>query len=133
MLAGTAAMSRVSVTTGYALGIAVPMVVFGIGQGLGLSALTTGGMAGVGPRDAGIAGGLVNVAHHLGGAFGLGILVTVFDTAGAGAHGPQELLAHRVSAALTAATVFLLAALVVTIMGRLPARARSGHPIRTMA
>ena len=49
MLVGTALMSRVSVTTGYALGIGLPMVVFGIGQGLGLSALTTGGTKG-GPR-----------------------------------------------------------------------------------
>ena len=38
MLAGTAWMSRVSVDTGYVLGIAVPMVVFGVGQGLGSAA-----------------------------------------------------------------------------------------------
>jgi EmrB/QacA subfamily drug resistance transporter len=99
MLAGTTLMSRVSVTTGYALGIALPMIVFGIGQGFGLSTLTTAGMAGVRAQDASVAGGLVNVAHHLGGAVGLGILVTIFDAAGAGAHG-RELLAHRVSAAL---------------------------------
>ena len=72
-------------------------------QGLGLSALTTAGMAGVAAEDAGVAGGLVNVAHHLGGALGLGILVTVFDAAGAAGDGPHELLAHRVSAALTVA------------------------------
>ena len=69
------------------------MVIFGVGQGLGLSALTTGGMAGVAAKDAGVAGGLVNVAHHLGGALGLGILVTVFDAAGAAGDGPRELLA----------------------------------------
>src|SRR4051812_2729397 len=82
MLIGTAWMSRLSPTTGYAVGIAVPMLVFGVGQGFGLSALTTAGMARVSPRDAGVAGGLVNVAHHLGGALGLGVLVTVFDAAG---------------------------------------------------
>src|SRR3954470_16617393 len=87
MLIGTAWMSRLSPTTGYAVGIAVPMLVFGVGQGFGLSALTTAGMARVSPRDAGVAGGLVNVAHHLGGALGLGVLVTVFDAAGGGAHG----------------------------------------------
>jgi EmrB/QacA subfamily drug resistance transporter len=116
MLVGTAAMSRVSPTTGYALGIALPMIVFGIGQGFGLSALTTAGMAGVAPRDAAVAGGLVNVAHHLGGAVGLGILVTVFDAAG-GAAGGRDLLAGRVSAALTAACAFLILALVVTAAG----------------
>ncbi|WP_051324557.1 MFS transporter [Candidatus Solirubrobacter pratensis] len=66
--------------------------------------------------------GLVNVAHHLGGALGLGILVTVFDAAGAAGDGPRELLADRVSAALTAAAAFLVLALLVTLMGR-PRRA----------
>jgi MFS family permease len=123
MLGGTAWMSRVSVDTGYLLGIAVPMIVFGIGQGLGLSSLTTGGMAGVQPRDAAVAGGLVNVAHHLGGALGLGILVTVFDAAGSGSDGPQELLADRVSAALTVASLFLVLALAVTLATRTRTRA----------
>jgi MFS family permease len=117
MLIGTAWMTRASATTAYALGIALPMIVFGIGQGFGLSTLTTAGMSQVAPRDAGVAGGLVNVAHHLGGALGLGVLVTVFDAAGAGAHGP-DLLAHRVSASLSAASVFLVLALVVTVVSR---------------
>jgi len=118
MLAGTAWMSGVSVSTGYLAGIALPMIVFGIGQGLGLSSLTSAGMAGVAPRDAGVAGGLVNVAHHLGGAVCLGILVTVFDAAGSNASGARSLLADRVSAALTAATVLLILALAVTLIAR---------------
>jgi EmrB/QacA subfamily drug resistance transporter len=132
MLIGSAWMSRVSVSTGYVAGVALPMIIFGIGQGLGLSALTTAGMAGVAPQDAGVAGGLVNVAHHLGGAVGLGALITVFDAAGAGAHGPRELLADRVSAALTAGTAFLVLALAVTLLARPRARSssvkRSGQP-----
>ena len=40
MLVGTAWVSRVSMDTPYLLGIAVPMVIFGLGQGLGLSSLT---------------------------------------------------------------------------------------------
>lgn len=52
MLIGTAWLSRVSLDTRYLTGIALPMVAFGIGQGLGLSALTTAGMAGVAPEDA---------------------------------------------------------------------------------
>jgi EmrB/QacA subfamily drug resistance transporter len=125
MLIGTAWMSRVSVDTAYVTGIALPMVVFGIGQGFGLSALTTAGMAGVAPQDAGVAGGLVNVAHHLGGAVGLGILITVFDADGSGAHGPREVLADRVSAALTAGTAFLVLALAVTLLARPRARSSS--------
>jgi len=97
---------------------ALPMVAFGIGQGLGLSSLTTAGMAGVGADDAGVAGGLVNVAHHIGGALGLGILVTVFAAAGAGAHSARELLAQRVSASLTGAALMLALALLVTVVAR---------------
>jgi hypothetical protein len=92
------------------------MVVFGLGQGLGLSSLTTAGMAGVPPRDAGVAGGLVNVFHHLGGALGLGILVTVFDAAGSPGDGATALLGDRVSAALSAACLFLVVATVVLLV-----------------
>lgn len=116
MLIGTAWISRVSVDTGYLAGIALPMIIFGVGQGLGLSTLTTAGMAGVAREDAGVAGGLVNVAHHTGGALGLGILVTIFAAAGAGTHGPQQLLATRVSASLTGAAIFVAAALLVTLI-----------------
>src|SRR3954462_7689394 len=117
-LIGTAWASRVGPDTGYLAGIALPMLVFGIGQGFGLSALTTGGMAGVAAEDAGVAGGLVNVAHHLGGALGLGILVTVFDAAGGLGDTPHVLLADRVSAALTVAVAFLALALAVTLLTR---------------
>ena len=122
MLVGTAWTSRVGADTAYLVGIALPMLVFGIGQGLGLSALTTGGMARVSAKDAGVAGGLVNVAHHLGGALGLGMLVAVFDAAGAAGDGPREMLAHRVSAALTIAAALLVLALLVTLIAR-PRRA----------
>jgi EmrB/QacA subfamily drug resistance transporter len=123
MLIGTAWTSRVSVDTAYGLGVALPMVVFGVGQGLGLSSLTTAGMAAVEPRDAAVAGGLVNVSHHLGGAIGLGILVTVFDAAGSASEPARALLADRVSAALTAACLFLALALMVMLATRTaPAR-----------
>src|SRR3954463_7728184 len=127
MLTGTALTSRVSPTTGYVLGIALPMLVFGIGQGLGLSTLTLAGMAGVAPQDAGVAGALVNVAHHLGGALGLGILITVFDAAGAGQHG-RPLLAERGSASLPSARLPLIPPLLVTLLARPHRRAET--PVR---
>src|SRR4051812_6735075 len=101
MLIGTAWMSRVGAGTAYLAGIALPMVIFGVGQGLGLSALTTGGMAGVAAKDAGVAGGPVNRSHHLRGALRLGDPLTVFDAAGAARGGPHQLRAHRGSAPLT--------------------------------
>ena len=135
-----------SADTNYLVGIALPMLIFGVGQGLGLSTLTTGGMAGVSREDAGVAGGLVNVAHHIGGALGLGILVSVFAAAGGGAHDPQQLLAQRVSASLTGAAIFIALALIVTLIIRphtrstsrarlhLEARPRAAHnPARPQA
>lgn len=116
MLIGIVWMGRISASTGYLTGLVVPMVIFGLGQGLGLSTLTTGGLAGVNRQDAGVAGGLVNVAHHTGGALGLGILVTIFAAAGAGAHTPHQLLADRVSASLTGAAIFLALALLIMLI-----------------
>ena len=69
-----------------------------------------------------------NVAHHTGGALGLGILVTIFAAAGAGAHGPQQLLADRVSASLTGAAIFIVLALIVTLITH--PRARRAVPAR---
>ena len=122
MLIGTAWISRLSASTGYLTGLLAPMIIFGIGQGLGLSTLTTAGMAGVDTRDAGVAGGLVNVSHHTGGALGLGLLITIFAAAGRGAR--QALLADRVSAALTGAAVLLALALLVTLITH-PGRRRA--------
>jgi hypothetical protein len=125
MLAGTVWMSRLSPATGYLGGLAVPMVIFGIGQGLGLSTLTTAGMARVEHRDASVAGGLVNVSHHLGGAIGLGILTTLFVAAGGHATG-RVLLSTRVSASLTGAAVLLALALGITAVSQLAVRRRGG-------
>jgi predicted MFS family arabinose efflux permease len=116
-------LSRLSVDSAYLTGIAPPMLLYGAAQGLVLSSLTTAGVAGVPPEDAGVAGGLVNVAHHLGGALGLGILTTVFATATVPGVGPHELLAPRVSAAFTGAVVITLVALLVTGLVARAARA----------
>jgi Major Facilitator Superfamily len=116
MLIGAVWLSRISADTDYLTGIAIPMIIFGIGQGLGLSALTNAGMAGVAARDASAAGGLVNVTHHLGGAFGLGILVTIFNAAGSEAHGTEQLLADRVAAAFTGASVLMALAVLITLI-----------------
>ncbi|WP_284144482.1 MFS transporter [Furfurilactobacillus milii] len=70
-------MSFFTVSTGYWLGIALPMLVIGIGQGLSLSPFTAAGVAHTDVRDAGAASGVVNVMHQIGGSVGLSILVSV--------------------------------------------------------
>jgi len=68
-------------TVGYWLGIALPMVVIGVGQGLALSPFTAAGVAHTQGADAGAASGVVNVMHQIGGSVGLSILVAVQNMA----------------------------------------------------
>jgi predicted MFS family arabinose efflux permease len=128
MVVSTAWLSRLSAHTDYLTGIALPMLFYGAAQGLALSSLTTAGMAGVAHEDAGVAGGLVNVAHHLGGALGLGILTTLFASATLQGAGPRELLAHRVDAAFTGGVVLAVGALAVTVYVWRTSRAGSVTP-----
>jgi EmrB/QacA subfamily drug resistance transporter len=130
---GMAWLSRISTHTHYFPQIAIPMVILGIGMGIAFAPLTSAGIAGVSPQDAGAASGLVNVAHQLGGSLGLSILITVFASATrAGELHPlagvsaklegQNELAHAVSTALTGSAVFLALGLaVVVIVMRRPA------------
>lgn len=109
-------LSRLSAETPYVTGIALPMVLLGIGQGASLGPLTAAGITRVTSDDAGAASGLVNVAHQLGGSLGLGILVTVFAAAGSKTLTGSALLAHQVSEALTVGAGLLAAALVVVLV-----------------
>jgi EmrB/QacA subfamily drug resistance transporter len=110
-LAGMAWLSRVGPGTSYWTGIAIPMIVLGIGAASAFAPLTTAGVAGVAAEDAGAASGLVNVAHQLGGSLGLGVLVTVFASS-LPANGP----AHAISTALTVGTGMLALALAIVLV-----------------
>ncbi|MFF5076546.1 MFS transporter [Actinoplanes sp. NPDC000266] len=105
-LAGMVWLSRVGAGSDYLTAVALPMVLIGAGQGLAFAPMTSAGLAGAGPADAGAASGLVNTFHQVGSALGLAVLTTV---AGGGA------LAGRVEAALTGSSVLLAVALVVVI------------------
>jgi predicted MFS family arabinose efflux permease len=72
---GMAWMSFFTPIIGYWLGIALPMLVIGVGQGLSLSPFTAAGVAHTDLEDAGAASGVVNVMHQIGGSIGLSILV----------------------------------------------------------
>jgi predicted MFS family arabinose efflux permease len=116
-LAGMTWLSRLTETTAFFPGIALPLVMMGIGMGAALTPLTAAGIAGVQADDAGAASGVVNVAHQLGGSLGLGILVTVFAGAERGAGGgAQHALAHAVSSAVTGSAVFLALGLAVVLV-----------------
>jgi predicted MFS family arabinose efflux permease len=115
-LIGMAWLSRVSADSAYLTGVALPMVLIGIGQGAVLGPLTIAGVAGVAAEDAGAASGLVNVTHQLGGSLGLAVLVVVFAAAGSAGLDFRGLLAHRVAASLAAATALLATALAIVLV-----------------
>ncbi|WP_461015473.1 MFS transporter [Streptomyces daliensis] len=111
--AGMAWLSRLGLHTPYVTGVALPMVLIGAGQGLALAPLTSSGVDGVAPADAGAASGLVNTVHRIGSALALGILAAVAATVSTG-HSPAD-IAARSGAALTGSAV-LLALAVVTVL-----------------
>ncbi|HEX4734227.1 MAG TPA: MFS transporter [Thermoleophilaceae bacterium] len=104
-------LSRIDASTPFLPGIAVPLVMMGVGMGAALTPLTAAGIAGVDPHDAGAASGLVNAAHQLGGSLGLSVLVTVFAAGGGEAN-----LAHAVSLALTGSAALLTLALLIVVL-----------------
>jgi EmrB/QacA subfamily drug resistance transporter len=123
-LLGMLWLSRISMGSSYFPGIMLPMIMLGLGIGTAFTPLTASGIAGVDPHDAGAASGLVNVSQQLGGSVGLGILVTVFASAGRSAADrlptgvtdafqARYELAHGVSAAVTGSFVLLALALTV--------------------
>jgi EmrB/QacA subfamily drug resistance transporter len=119
-LIGMAWLSRLATETPYITGVALPMVVLGLGMGCAFAPLTSAGLSGVAAADAGAASGLVNVAHQLGGSLGLGMLVTVFASvehpeADASALAARNDLAHAVSTSLTGSAVLLALALAVVV------------------
>ena len=75
--AGLLWMSRLDAGGTYAADILGPIVVVALGLGLSFPPGTYAATAGVPPRDAGLASGVVNTTRQLGGAVGLAALATV--------------------------------------------------------
>lgn len=111
-LIGMVWLAQLPSDAGYLNGLALPMLLIGFGQGGALGPLTTYGIAGITAEDAGAASGLVNVAHQFGSTLGLAIQIAASFVGSAGLLG-AELLASRVSHAMTAAAVLVVLALLV--------------------
>ncbi|MEV6617141.1 MFS transporter [Streptomyces sp. NPDC051051] len=115
-------LSRLDLHTPYLTGVALPMVLIGAGQGLALAPLTSSGVDGVAPADAGAASGLVNTVHQIGSALSLSILTAVAASVSTG-HRAAD-IAARSGAALTGSAVLLALALAATLTLIVPARTR---------
>jgi hypothetical protein len=75
--AGLLLFARTPVRGSYATDIMPPMVLIGLGAGLGFPSLMTLAMSGATDSDAGLASGLINTSVQVGGAIGLAVLATL--------------------------------------------------------
>lgn len=119
-LLGMAWLSAIAVGDSYLTAVALPMLLIGAGQGLAFAPLTNAGIADVDSADAGAASGLLNTAHQLGMALGLGVLVALSANAGADSTGTSAVVDH-VGTALTGGAVIVALALVVVLAVIVPA------------
>ncbi|MFE9448612.1 MFS transporter [Streptomyces sp. NPDC006739] len=118
---GMAWLSRLDLRTPYLTGVALPMVIIGAGQGLTLAPVTSSGVDGVAPEDAGAGSGLVNTVHQIGSALALSILTAAAATVSTG-HTAID-IAARSGTALTGSAVLLVLAVAAVLTLIVPARA----------
>jgi len=109
-------LGQASAETLYWTGIAMPMVLIGLGQGLVLAPLTSAAVVDVANEDTGAASGMVNVAHQFGGSLGLAILIVVFAAAQPAALSGAAALAHGVAATLHAGALMIISAMGVALL-----------------
>jgi len=125
-IASMAWLSRVTPGTGYWSGIFGPMLLVGLGMGLVFVPLTTASLAGVPAADSGAASGLVNMLQLVGGALGLGVLVSVYGTSVRHAAGhpvaglaplaqSQHMITHGIGTAFAFAALLDVCSLLVIV------------------
>ncbi len=110
------------------LQVLVSLVLLGAGAGISLVSLTSASLAGVDPRDAGAASGLINVVQQLGAALGLAVLVTLFGAvtrhaqlATAGESATNAVLIHGLDIVFGVGAGFALLALAIVALWVKPA------------
>ncbi|MFD5076845.1 MFS transporter [Streptomyces sp. NPDC058371] len=102
---------------GYVTGLLGPMILMGLGVGMSFMPLNATILAGIAPRDAGAASGLLQTLQWLGGTLGLSVLVTVFGTATRHATGsPAAILTQGAARAFGAGSLIALVALLVAAL-----------------
>ncbi|HEV8716940.1 MAG TPA: MFS transporter [Candidatus Binatia bacterium] len=124
-LIGMVWLAHVDVGTTYLTGLALPMLLIGLGQGGALGPLTASGIAGVSAKDAGAASGLVNAAHQLGSSLGLGLQIAA-SVIGAGALMGKALLTHRIGNAMECAAIMVVVALLIAFVAARHPHANKG-------
>jgi EmrB/QacA subfamily drug resistance transporter len=77
LAAGLLLFVRTPVDGTYLTDVVPPMILVGLGAGMGFPSLMSLSMSGATPSDAGLASGLINTTSQVGGAIGLAVLATL--------------------------------------------------------
>ncbi|HEY4459488.1 MAG TPA: MFS transporter [Pseudonocardiaceae bacterium] len=105
MVIGLVWLTQLDVTSGYFPALFGPLLLMGIGGGLGFSPLNVIIMSTVPVRDAGAAGGALQTMQQIGSSLGLAVLVTVFGRVSATASAHHESAAQVLVSGMTSAYV----------------------------
>jgi MFS family permease len=119
--AGLVWFSQISPDGTYVGDVVFPSVLAGLGLGFSFVPVTIASVAGTQPDEAGLASGLINTSQQVGGALGLGILVSIANSRSADVVGspPVQLtegfqLAFLVGAGMAVFGALLAAVLIAT-------------------
>ncbi len=99
--AGLAWLAQATTTSTFLGGLLGPFVLIGIGMGLAVTPIAVAGTAGVPPRDAGLASGLLNTSRTVGASIGLAALATIAANRTTSVLSGHATAADRTAAALT--------------------------------
>ena len=118
--AGLALLSAAPSDGRYLADVAPSALLFGLGGGLALPALTTLAVSAATPDDAGLASGLVTTSQQVGGALGLAVLASLAaartDALAAGGAAPADALTAGFGLAWATGAGLVLAALAVAVV-----------------
>jgi EmrB/QacA subfamily drug resistance transporter len=127
MACGVAWLTRLTPDSGYAAQLLGPMILLGLGGGLGFSPLNVVIMSTVPPRDAGVAGGALQTMQNIGATLGLAVLVTVFGAASrhaaAGGADATQAMVSGMTPAFALSVVFAAVSFLVALTFRRRQRA----------
>jgi MFS family permease len=104
-MAGVIGLAQLSPDSGYANGLLAPLILIGVGIGLGLAPLNMVIMASVQPADAGAAGGVLQTMQQVGATFGLAMFVTIFGVASRSAAANGADLRHATVAGISEVSI----------------------------
>jgi MFS family permease len=125
--AALAVLTQIPAHAGYATFLLPLLLLFGLGGGLTLPAVTTLGMSGATDADAGLVSGVFNTSQQVGGALGLALLTTLAAGRTGGSQTAQALTDGYHLAWETGAILGVAAIAVAVIALRTPGSRRRGE------